>query len=362
MIVRQSAAYGHRNRFRSGILTGMAYSRRDRVIDALGRRHVDRVPILEMAVDWAVVSGLGCRSYFEMIERLDLDAISANQALYLFGWRKWVIPHVSHYTDEWGVRSRLAGELLPVPVGHPVTSQADLERFHPPRPARSPLIKAARYVKRRAGDRAVIMLSRNDFAASWFLTGMPKLLESYIADPDFADRIARMVSDYYAELFPRLIKAGVDVIFLTDDYAFKTGTLFSREQFDRFVFPWLKRAVEVIHDAGGLCVKHTDGDVSEIIEQIIETGVDGLGPLEPAAGMDLVELQRRFGDRVALVGNIDVDLLSRGTSDEVRRRTQSLVTAMSGRGGHLLSSGNTISSSVLPQNFAAMVEAARSTR
>jgi uroporphyrinogen decarboxylase len=312
-----------------------------------------------MAIDWAVMRGLGYRRYADMIRGLDLDAIPVNQALYLMGWRRWVLPFVEYYTDEWGVRSRFAGELLPVPVGHPVATPADLEHFRPPRPEKTPLLKAVRYVKRRAPDRAVVLVSRNDFAASWFLCGFDVLLMSFIDNPDFVDRLGRMVNDYYARLFELAIQAGVDVVFLTDDYAYKSGTLMSREHFERFVLPLLERSVRAIHAAGGLCVKHTDGDVSGILDLLVGTGVDGIGPLEPAAGNDLVEIQRRWGDRVAVLGNIDVDLLSRGTSAEVETATERLVRALAPRGGHLLASGNTITSSVQPENLRAMVEAGR---
>jgi uroporphyrinogen-III decarboxylase len=105
--------------------------------------------------------------------------------------------------------------------------------------------------------------------------------------------------------------------------------------------------------------------VSGIIDLLVGTGIDGLGPLEPDAGNDLVAIQKQWGDRVALVGNIDVDLLCRGTSDEVAATTAALVRNLSNhgthaRGGHVLSSGNTITSPVKPENFLAMIEAGRS--
>ena len=122
---------------------------RERVLRALRREAVDRTPVLEMAIDWKVMRGLGYRRYLEMIEGLDLDAVSVNQMLYHMGWRKFVLPFVNHYTDEWGVRSRPAGEILPVPVGHPLSDPAALENFRPPDPTRSPLLGAIRYVRRR---------------------------------------------------------------------------------------------------------------------------------------------------------------------------------------------------------------------
>lgn len=332
---------------------------RERVMATLRREPVDRVPVMEMGIDWAVMRGLGFNRYLDMVETLDLDGVSINQVLYLLGWRRWVLPYLKIYTDEWGVKSRLTGELLPIPVGHPIPSPEVLKRYKPPHPGKNPLLQAIRYVRRRVPDRAIIMLSRNDFAASWFLCGMEVLMMAYIDDPDFADMLAGMVSDYYTELLRLCVNAGVDVVFLTDDYAYKTGTLMSPLHFERFILPWLTRGVNAVHDADGLCVKHSDGNLSEIINLIVDTGIDGIGPLEPDSGNDLVELQKNWGDRVALVGNVDVDLLCRGTRDEVVAVTESLVRNLAPRGGHILSSGNTITSAVQPENFQAMIEAGR---
>ncbi len=333
---------------------------RERVLAALNRAPVDRVPIMEMGIDWAVMRGMGFNRYLDMIEGLDIDGVSVNQALYFLGWRRWVLPYVKYYTDEWRVKSRFTGELMPIPVGHPIPSPDALKGYRPPRPEKSPLLHAIRYIRRRVPDRAVTMLSRNDFTASWFLCGMDVLMIAYIEDPDFADQLAEMVNEYYCELFRLCVRAGVDVIYLTDDYAYKTGTLFSREHFERFILPWLTRGVHAVRDAGALCIKHTDGNISGIIDLLVDTGIDGLGPLEPEAGNDLVELQQAWGDRVALVGNIDVDLLCRGTAGEVIETTESLVRDLTSRGGHVLSSGNTITSSVKPENFRAMIEAGQS--
>ena len=72
-----------------------------------------------------------------------------------------------------------------------------------------------------------------------------------------------------------------------------------------------------------------------------------------------VEVRRYGGGRVGVMGNVDVDLLARGTTNEVKAATRELVQRLAGLGGHILSSGNTISSYVRGENFSAMLEAAR---
>jgi len=91
---------------------------------------------------------------------------------------------------------------------------------------------------------------------------------------------------------------------------------------------------------------------------IVETGVDAINPLEPVAGMDIAEVKRRYGDQVCLIGNIDCgELLSRGTPQQVRQVVQETIRQAAPGGGYIMSSSNTIHSSVKPENYQAMIEA-----
>ena len=216
-----------------------------------------------------------------------------------------------------------------------------------------------RLVARRCPERAVLLASRADFAASWYLCGLDRLLVSYIEAPELALRLAEMVTAYYERLLPLAAAQGAEIIVLTDDYAQKTGCLMSRDHFRRFILPGLRRVVGAVKGAGVFCVKHSDGDIGAIADLLVDTGIDALGPLEPAAGMDLAEVKRRYGDRVAVLGNVDVDLLSRGSRQEVERVTAELIRGVSPGGGHILSSGNTLTSAVRPENYRAMLATAR---
>lgn len=120
----------------------------------------------------------------------------------------------------------------------------------------------------------------------------------------------------------------------------------------------LARVVQAVHEEGAFCVKHSDGNLWPILDMIVETGVDAINPLEPVAGMDIAEVKRRYGDRVCLIGNIDCgELLSRGTPQQVRQVVQETIRQAAPGGGYIMSSSNTIHSSVKPENYQAMIEA-----
>jgi uroporphyrinogen decarboxylase len=333
---------------------------RDRLLTALHRGVPDRLPVMEMAIDGKVVHGAGAADYFDLVERLDLEGVAANQVAYLVGIRGTILRHVRTFTDPWGVRKRIMGELLPYAVSHPVRTAADLDRLRPPDPRRDPVLPAVRETARRfRGKRAVVFVAPVDFSASWNLCGMERLLASYLEEPDLARRIGELALAYGVGLCRLAVREGADVVVLSDDYAHKTGPLMSPAHFREFVLPLLAEAVRSVRDAGAVCVKHTDGAVDGLLADIVATGVDAVGPLEPGAGMDLAAVKRRHGARVAVVGNLDVDLLCRGGVDDVRAAVRRLVASCSPGGAHVLSSGNTITSAVRPDNFVAMVRAAR---
>jgi uroporphyrinogen decarboxylase len=314
---------------------------------------------MELSIDWKVIRGLSCSSYFDLIERLDLDAVSVNQVMYLLGLRPLVFRFKKTYTDIWGVRRRITSELLPYAFSHPIRTTEDLRDFSIPDPRKDPVLQAVRRVARRfKSRRAVMMVGRAVFASSWNLCGMQRLLESYLLEPEFARALARMVVAYNLELHRLAIDQGADLIVLGDDYAHKTGTIMSPDQFREFVLPGLSEVVQNIKRCGALCVKHTDGNIWAILDDIVNTGIDGIGPLEPGAGMDLAAVKRAVGRLICVVGNVDVDLLCRGSAEQVRDSTRSLIRAVSPGGGHILSSGNSITSAVKPENFLAMVETA----
>jgi uroporphyrinogen decarboxylase len=147
------------------------------------------------------------------------------------------------------------------------------------------------------------------------------------------------------------------VIMLGDDIAYRTAPMVSPAMYDEFIRPRLAKIVKVIHEEGALAVKHSDGNLWPILDMMISTGIDGINPIEPVAGMDIGEVKRKYGDRVCLIGNIDCgDLLSFGSEADVRRVVRDTIRTAGVGGGYIVSSSNTIHSAVKPENYRAMIE------
>ena len=186
--------------------------------------------------------------------------------------------------------------------------------------------------------------------------GMENMLIALIEDPKSADAVLDLVVDVNEQICRNAVRAGADIITLGDDYAMNTAPLFSPECFQRHILPRLQRVIDAIHDEGGLVIKHSDGNLWPILDAIVETGAEGLNPIEPSAGMDIIRVKDEYGNRVCLIGNIDCgDLLCHGSIEEVEQAVRACIGTAAPGGGFMLSSSNSIHSSVKPENYVAMV-------
>jgi uroporphyrinogen decarboxylase len=193
-----------------------------------------------------------------------------------------------------------------------------------------------------------------------YLTGIDNLLMAIAAEPDFAATLFDLVAGLNEKICRNAVRAGADIILLGDDYASNLGPFFSPSHFDTLIKPQLARVITAIHEEGGLAIKHSDGNIWSLMDSIVEAGADAINPLEPVAGMDIGRAKREYGDRVCLVGNIDCgELLSNGSEEDVEASVRQCIEDAAGGGGFILSSSNSIHSSVKPENFVAMIRAGK---
>lgn len=330
----------------------------ERVFTALRRQQPDRVPVVEFVVDEKVarLAVPGCRDAADCLDQLGLDAVACGAS-----FARVRENSDGSYVDEWGVTYRPSPEAVAHPLRGPIATLAEARAYKPPNPdAPHRLGKLPDLVARYKGRRAIVFHHRAAFMWSAYLMGLDTLLLNFLAAPDLAELVLDKVLEANMAVVRRAIRAGAEIIVLGDDYASNLGPLMSPKAFRHFVWPRLKRMVDLIHEEEAFCVKHTDGDIYLLLDLILEAGPDGLNPIEPAAGMDLKTVKQRVGRRVCLIGNIDCgQLLPHGTLGEVRAAVRQAIAEAAAGGGFILSSSNSIHSSCKPENFVAMVRAAQ---
>ncbi|MGQ9455671.1 MAG: uroporphyrinogen decarboxylase family protein [Armatimonadota bacterium] len=328
----------------------------DRFLAALDREEPDMVPIWELIINEPTLSALhGDVGYLEFCAREGLDGVTISE-------NQQMSPGADgSQIDEWGIRWKTAGFGVYYPSGGPIKSKDDLDSYEPPdpnAPHRFDDLKSA--VERFKGEKAIVFLTHEAFEFSHYLRGLDNLLIDYMEDPTFVHELAAMVSDYKIELAETAIDLGADVIVSGDDYASRHGTIMSVGHWEEYSLPYLTRLVKAVHRKGVPFIKHTDGNIWGILDQMVETGIDAIDPLEPIARMDIGTVKKRYGERVCVVGNIDcTEILTHAPVEEVVEAVKETIAKASPGGGHILASSNSIHPGVKPENYKTMVETAR---
>jgi uroporphyrinogen decarboxylase len=110
---------------------------------------------------------------------------------------------------------------------------------------------------------------------------------------------------------------GLDGFALCSDYCFNTGPFLSPRMFSEYVTPYLARLTQAYREMGFYVIKHTDGNIMPILDQLVQTHPHALHSLDPQGGVDIAEVKRLVGDQVALIGNVNCSMLDTGTEEEV---------------------------------------------
>ena len=335
----------------------------ERMFRVVRHQEPDMVPTFEMDIDQDVIDAIKPDlSFVDFCEYMDLDAVCFSD------WKgiRWeVVDETKRLTrSEWGNTSMWtsASKLAPVLRYPAIKSEKDLDNYTPPDPdlpSRYTAIEEG--VKRFKGEIAVIAAVIDPFRIlANLLRGEVDLFKDMIRNPDMVERMSEIARNYALRYIQNCIDIGVDFIWNTGDYAVTQAPFVSREFAKRFLIPGLKQIVDYCHSRGVPCLEHSDGNIMPIVDLMVETGIDGLHPIDPVAGMDLGEMKTRYGDRICLMGNVDCgNLLSWGTKEAVRLAVKEGIRKAGKGGGYICMSSNSIHAAVNPENYLEMVKAIR---
>ncbi|MBD3293629.1 MAG: hypothetical protein GF393_11950 [Armatimonadia bacterium] len=191
------------------------------------------------------------------------------------------------------------------------------------------------------------------------VTGYEPLCYMLADQPDLVRAIADRVGECELALYEALVDfEEIGALWLNDDLGFKTATMISPENLREYVFPWHAKLVECGHARGKPVMLHACGNVGEIIEDLIATGIDAKHSFEDII-MPVAEFKHEYGDRLAAIGGIDMDVISRCTEDEVREYTRRVIDECAPGGGWTLGTGNSVPNYVPVKNFLAMLDEGR---
>jgi len=329
-----------------------------RVLTALRRGQPDRVPLLELIVDpeiKAAYLGRPISSPADDIEfwyRAGYDCITVypdSPTIWFYNSSRNDTVIEDSYTADGTRRWASEGKGL-------IQNWEDLEKN--PLPTLDQLDfsyfeKAGRYLPSGMG---LIGAWGDIFTYTWEAMGFEQFAISLSSQPDFVAHLFQQLGRLAVQICEALLSYDVvKAIWYSDDLAYGSGLLVSPVIYRQHLFPWLKQIGNLCQRAGRPFIFHSDGVLWKVMDDIIDCGFNALQPIEPNA-MDIREVKRRYGDHFCLIGNVDVDILSRSTPDIVRQQVRNLLRDVAPGGGYCLGSGNTVPNYVDLDNYRALLE------
>lgn len=343
---------------------------RERVMAALDFEPPDRIPLFdsywaEFVAAWREAKALGDDA--DITDYYGIDVFIAVGDETLRPSRAEVLEQTPDRTicrDGWGrVIKTVPGTYFYQQIANGVNGPADLEslRMDPPD-------LASRYAA--LDDRMSALKERfcvfvkvgGPFIRTQFVRGSVELLCDMAADQGFARELIAAVGRH-------LIAIGLEQlrrwdlydngIWIFDDMASNRGPLFSPQTADEVLVPVWAEMVRAFKSAGARkVILHSDGNIGPLLDRFIEIGFDGIHPVEPKAGLDIVELRGRYGDRLALLGGLDnAHILPRGDPEEVVRHAKRIAEV--GQGGGLVAGMHSVGPDLSVETYETVIEVLR---
>ena len=218
--------------------------------------------------------------------------------------------------------------------------------------------EARTFLREQRGDRAAAGGTRLGISATLLSMGLEDFSIAVYEDRELLDeiigryvRFAKRTTEVFCEL-------GFDLVWCFDDFAYKTGPMFSpdilREVFLPAIAP-VARAIKIPW------IFHSDGNLYPVLDDLLSLGMSGLHPVEPEA-MELGEFKRIVAGRACVIGNISVDLLASGSPAQVREAVRHAIATAAPGGGYMISSGNSIPAYAKLENVHALIDAVKEFR
>ncbi len=194
-------------------------------------------------------------------------------------------------------------------------------------------------IQKDFGDKIFIfgIFSFGLFENTWQPMGFERFVVALRKEKEFVRRVIRFHADLQCMGIEAMADAGLPGVLFGDDLAYRSGPILSPRTLEEFYGDAYRRITETAHRLGMKIIMHSCGNTSSLLEWFCDCGFDGVHPLEPTAGMDLASVKQAVGDRICLVGNIDIThILVDATREEVFEAVRQAIKDAGAGGGYIL--------------------------
>jgi uroporphyrinogen decarboxylase len=341
----------------------------NRFLTALRREEPDRVPLSEFLMDPPVKEAFIGRHVGNSLIGTDDYDVEADVAFWHAAGYDYIhlAPWYLHlFPEGWHVAQGVYSTYSEAPVDKAwmeehqgtIRSKQDVERYPWPDTSQVQYDHIQRALDSLPPGMGLTTGTWGILETSRQLMGFEGMALALYDSPGLVEAVVERIGSFLFEVFRRAASIpGVSALWLADDLAHADGFFFAPDFYRRVLFPWFKRYGEVAASTNMPLIYHCDGVIWDIIPDLLDCGITALQPIEPKA-MDIVEVKRKWGDHLALIGNIDLGhALTLGTPQEVEAEVRQRIRELAPGGGYCVGSSNSIASYVPLANYRAMIEA-----
>lgn len=340
----------------------------NRIITTLSHQEPDRVPLAEAAMSYEIMS--------QFLGKKVVDSDVASQVEF---WTKAGYDYVAltvgmmqpgKVTEDSAISKMIKSVILRDTADQQddeawnienkafINNEADFEAFPWEEAAKLDYSKFYEVQKYLPKGMKIIALSGKIFTLTWMLMGFENFCINLVINPELVKKVFEKVANIQYEALSKIVNIpNVGAVWAVDDLAFGNGTMISPDHLREYVFPWYKKFSKICHDHGLYFFFHSDGVLWDVIDDLVDIGVDALHPIDPTC-LDIEEVKRKVSGRLCIIGNISNEILMNGTPEEVADLTKKRIKALAPGGGYMLGSGNSVPEWAKIENYKAMVETA----
>jgi uroporphyrinogen decarboxylase len=265
-------------------------------------------------------------------------------------------------TQDTAELARAGGRVYTDETKGPITSWEEFERYPWPDP-QAVTTRALEWYETHLPDDMCVIGSGGFAHFAEYLTwlmGYETLCYKLYDDRDLVRAIADRLMDLYIVMLDRILEfERVEIVWGSDDMGFKTGPMIGPDDLREFVLPGHKKMAAMSHAAGKPYLLHSCGNLATIMEDLIEdVKIDAKHSFEDTIE-DVRELKGIYGDRIAILGGIDVDFLCRADEAAIRARVRDTLEVCMPGGGYCLGTGNSVTNYIPLENYLAMMDEGR---
>lgn len=212
-------------------------------------------------------------------------------------------------------------------------------------------METARQIRRICGEKFMLTTHGDGTFSIPDGNEMYEFAFSIADDPDGMKKKAQKMADEAIERNKRLAESGFDCLILCADYCYNSGPFMSPDMFGEYIQPYLYEIINEARKQGLYTIKHTDGNIMPILNQLTECRPHAIHSIDPMAKVDIAEVKKLVGDKVCLCGNVNCALMQTGTDEEVIKSAEYCLTYAKPKGGYLFCTSNVPFKGLLPERY-----------